>query len=115
MSNFLRSIFQSAGKPLSAQQYKQNFLDLSTPHTLVDVRTSKEFSSGHIAGAINIELQSLMGQLHAIATDLPIVLYCRSGSRSCQAAYTLQQAGYTEIYDLCGLIDWQAAGFDVET
>lgn len=44
-----------------------------------------------------------------------IVLYCRSGRMSAIAAETLISQGYTNIWDLAGgMVDWEAAGFDVE-
>lgn len=44
-----------------------------------------------------------------------IVLYCRSGRMSAIAAETLVSQGYTNIWDLAGgMVDWEAAGFDVE-
>ena len=53
-------------------------------------------------GAINISVQELNGKLNKIPKDKPVVVYCRSGSRSSQAARTLLGAGYTDVYDLGG-------------
>jgi len=48
------------------------------------------------------------------AQDAPIVLYCRSGSMSTQAAQALVSAGYTNVYELDGGFNaWQSAGFDL--
>ncbi len=67
---------------------------------LVDVRTPFEFKSGHLDGALNIPVDQLPRRLDEIARDRPVVLYCRSGSRSRRAAGILAQAGVTDLHDL---------------
>jgi phage shock protein E len=99
---------------ISADQYNDQFVATDTEHLLVDVRTPEEFSSGHIAGAVNIPVQELPQRLGEVATEQPVVLYCRSGNRSAQAATILDQAGYSGVYDLGGIGDWQSAGYPVE-
>lgn len=96
---------------ISPKQYKSDYT--GTPHLLVDVRTPEEFATGHIEGAVNISLQSLPQRLDALPKDQPIVLYCRSGNRSNTAAQMLARAGYTQIVDLGGIIDWRAQGYAV--
>jgi len=74
---------------------------------LVDVRTPQEFANGHIPGAVNMPVQDLerrMGEL--TGKDRPIVLYCRSGARSSNAARMLKSAGYTEVHDLGAMSRW---------
>ncbi len=83
-------------------------------HLLLDVRTPEEFASGHIAGAVNISVEQLAGRLSEVPQDKPVVLYCRSGNRSGQAAQILEQAGYTQIYDLGGIVAWAEQGYPVE-
>lgn len=63
---------------------------------LVDVRTPGEFASGHIPGAVNIPVQDIDGRLDELGSkNRPIILYCRSGVRSAQAARVLANAGFT--------------------
>ena len=83
-------------------------------HLLLDVRTPEEFNSGHIAGAVNISIDELAQRLNEVPQDKPVVLYCRSGNRSNQAAQILDRAGYTEIYDLGGIVNWAQQGYPVE-
>ncbi len=75
---------------------------------LLDVRTPGEFSGGHIDGATNISVQSLSGRLAEVGADKsrPIVVYCRSGRRSNAAMRTLQNAGFTQVYDLGPRTAW---------
>lgn len=83
-------------------------------HLLLDVRTPEEFNSGHIPGAVNISVDQLAQRLSEVPQDKPVVLYCRSGNRSNQAAQILDRAGYTQIYDLGGIVTWQQQGYPVE-
>ncbi|MBO6607364.1 rhodanese-like domain-containing protein [Psychroserpens sp.] len=71
---------------------------------LVDVRTKKEFNSGHIKGAINIDYFSgkFTTDFNRLNKQQPIFIYCRSGGRSRQAAKKLSKLGFEEIYDLKG-------------
>lgn len=95
---------------IDPQQYRASFMAPARPHLLVDVRTPAEFAGGHIEGAVNIPLDSLEQHLDEIPQDQPVVIYCRSGNRSATAARQLAQAGYTDIYDLGGIIAWQNQG-----
>ena len=83
-------------------------------HILIDVRTPEEFASGHIPGAVNIAVDKLAQRLNEVPQDKPVVLYCRSGNRSGQAAQLLDRAGYAQIYDLGGITTWAQQGFPVE-
>lgn len=100
------------GGVINPQEYQSAFA--STDHLLIDVRTPEEFASGHIAGAVNIPLADIQAGTAQIPTDQEVVLYCRSGNRSNQARSILNQRGYTSVYDLGGVIAWQAAGLPLE-
>jgi rhodanese-related sulfurtransferase len=68
--------------------------------TLIDVREPFEFATHHVAGAINIPLQSIpkkMDELREMSG--PIVLYCRSGNRSGMATNFLKSHGFKEVYN----------------
>ncbi|MDD4124120.1 MAG: rhodanese-like domain-containing protein [Eubacteriales bacterium] len=74
---------------------------------LVDVRTEEEYAEGHIPGSVNIPLQSIQ-DIESVATDknTPLFLYCRSGRRSGEAKSTLEEAGYVNVYNIGGIIDY---------
>lgn len=75
--------------------------------TLVDVRTPAEYQQGHVEGAINVPLQALPGGASAIERDHVVVVYCRSGRRSAEAARILAREGY-EVRDLGPMSAWSA-------
>lgn len=104
----------AAMERIRPQQYQADFVQSGAAHLLVDVRTPEEFNSGYIPGAVNIPLQSLQQRMSEIPQDQPVVLYCRSGNRSATAAQMLARAGYEEVYDLGGIIDWQSQGLPVQ-
>ena len=77
-------------------------------YIILDVRTAEEYSEKHIPGAINIPNETIG------ADDIPelpdkdqlILIYCRSGNRSKQAADKLVKLGYTNIVEFGGINDW---------
>lgn len=85
--------------------------------TVVDVRTPAEYAEGHLEGATLLDIQdpSFTERLGELPVDGAYVVYCRSGNRSAAAVDAMRQAGFTEVYDLGGIIDWQAAGLPVVT
>jgi rhodanese-related sulfurtransferase len=99
---------------LTPAQYQAQFQAPARPHFLLDVRTPEEFATGRIPGAANISLQTLAQRLQEVPKNIPVVVYCRSGNRSRTASQTLKQAGYSEVYDLGGIIEWRAQGLPVQ-
>jgi rhodanese-related sulfurtransferase len=84
---------------------------------VIDVREPGEFRGGHIPNARNIPLGQLAGKLKDLEKHKakPVVLSCQTGSRSAQAAATLMQAGFPEVYSLSGGMNaWQQANMPVE-
>ena len=76
---------------------------------LVDVRTPAEYAEGHIPGAINIDWREddFLEQAEAqLDKSRPLMVYCRSGNRSKQAAQKLFNLGYTNVYEFGGIINW---------
>lgn len=68
---------------------------------LVDVRTTGEYASGHLTGAVNIPLHELSARLAELgAKDRAIVVYCASGQRSSRAKGLLKGAGFTNVHNL---------------
>ena len=66
---------------------------------VLDVRTKREFDSGHIKGAINIPVDVLSSNLDKLRKDKPIITCCASGMRSASARGILKSNGFAEVYN----------------
>ena len=83
-------------------------MEEESSYIILDVRTAQEYSEKHIPGAINIPNETIGTE------DIPelpdkeqlILVYCRSGNRSKQAAEKLVKQGYTNIVEFGGINDW---------
>jgi len=78
-------------------------------HIVVDVRRDDEYITGHIPGAVCIPNENIADEKPEELPDLSqiILIYCRSGNRSKQAAKKLADIGYTNIYEFGGIIEWR--------
>lgn len=86
----------------------KELMESETGYIILDARTREEYATGHIPGAICIPNESIGTELPA---ELPeknqlILVYCRSGNRSKQAARKLATLGYTNIKEFGGIMDW---------
>ena len=75
---------------------------------VVDVRTLEEYNEGHIPNAISVPLETIENEAEAKLKnkDDLILVYCRSGRRSREAALKLIEKGYTNVIDFGGIKDW---------
>ena len=83
---------------------------------VVDVRGDDEFREGHIADAIHIPLPALASRAGELEKykDRPLILGCRSGSRSAGACGILSKQGFEKLYNLSGgMMAWQNANLPV--
>jgi rhodanese-related sulfurtransferase len=79
----------------------------------LDVRTPIEFAEGHIEGARLIDFHSgnFENEIAALDKNATYAVYCRSGNRSGQAVKVMQDAGFTNVFNMNGgVIDWANAG-----
>ncbi len=98
---------QAVYHKISAAQAKEK-MDSGEEYILLDVRTQEEYAEAHIEGAILLPDFDILSKA---AEQLPdkaavVLVYCRSGRRSENAANALVGLGYTNIYDFGGIIDW---------
>ena len=104
-----------AAQPTEKASYRQISMEEAvtmmaeeTDYIILDVRRADEYASGHIPGAIHVANESIGT---AEIPELPdknqlILVYCRSGNRSKQAARKLVALGYTNIVEIGGILDW---------
>jgi len=83
-------------------------MEQETDYIILDVRRSEEFAEGHIPNAINVANESIgTDEIPELPDkDQLIMVYCRSGRRSKEAAEKLVKLGYTNIVEFGGILDW---------
>ncbi|MFP6806261.1 MAG: rhodanese-like domain-containing protein [Pseudomonadales bacterium] len=83
---------------------------------VIDVRDSKEFGNGHIAGAINIpaaSIESKMSDLEA-HKDKPIVLVCKIGQHASAVGRKMKAKGFENVRRLSGgMAEWAASNLPI--
>lgn len=95
-------------------------MDVKTLHSMqgvqiLDVRTQSEHSEGHIAGSIQLALQSLASHLDKLDPSKPVAIHCAGGTRSAIASSVLRANGFTNVTNVTGGFGaWAKAGLPVE-
>jgi rhodanese-related sulfurtransferase len=106
----------SAAAPLGVDAFAA---DVARPGTtVIDVRTPAEFASGHLAGAVNIDVQgpAFADTVAGLDPAGHYAVYCHSGNRSASAVAYLRGHGFGSVTELGdGIAAWQAAGQPVTT
>ncbi len=90
MFGILKSLFGST----SSEQIKEM---IANGALLVDVRTSGEFASGSVKGAVNIPLDRVSAQIAKFKNTKGVVVFCQSGMRSSQAKNILEKNGIQNV------------------
>lgn len=90
------------------QEQAKEMMSRDDGHIIVDVRRQDEYNAGHIPGAVLIPNESIGTEKPEVLPDLNqiILVYCRTGNRSKQAAEKLSRIGYTNIYEFGGINNW---------
>ncbi len=84
---------------------------------LIDVRTVGEWEGGHIAKTLNVPLSIIRTQVNALPfeKDKPLVVICRSATRSIPAVRVLEKAGFKDVSQLQGgMISWENSRYPVK-
>ncbi len=94
-------------KQISQDEAKEMMLR-DDGHVILDVRRQDEYDAGHIPGAILIPNEDIGTTPPEALPDFNqiILIYCRSGNRSKQAAQKLFDMGYTNLYEFGGINTW---------
>ncbi len=92
---------------ISSEEAKK-MMDEGNGYLIIDVRRSDEYESGHIPNAINIPNEVIAEEAEDKLKDKDqlLLIYCRSGRRSKEAAQKLVDLGYTNVYEFGGILDW---------
>ena len=90
-------------------------LEGEAPPLVLDVRTSREFASGHVPTARNVPVQELEDVLPDLRREIesgrPVVVYCERGGRASRAESMLRDAGFSSILHLKGdMSGWRSEG-----
>ena len=104
----LTGVTNFAPKTTGYRQEAVNIMQTEENYVILDVRTAQEFASGHIPGAVLLPNETIGTEDIPLLPDKDqlILVYCRSGNRSKQAAEKLAQLGYTNIVEFGGINSW---------
>lgn len=92
-------------------------LTQSKTNVILDVRTPKEYSAGHIAGAKNLDFNSpeFEQALGGLDKTKVYLVHCASGRRSALACEKMKAAGFQNVVEMPdGFRGWEKAGKPVE-
>lgn len=115
---FLSAVLLMSGCSTSAgakEDYQQvtaeeaiSLMEKESGYIILDVRTAQEYREEHIPNSVNIPNESIgMEEIPALPDKGQLILvYCRSGNRSKQAAGKLAALGYTNIVEFGGINSW---------
>lgn len=89
------------------QEEAKKMMDAGEGIVILDVRTREEYESGHIRGAVCLPNEEIEGEPEELPDKTQTILvYCRSGNRSRQAAGKLAALGYERVFEFGGILDW---------
>lgn len=101
--NTSNSTFSKTFENLDAAEFESGIL--KDPETVIlDVRTEEEFLSGHIPGALSLDITggNFSSTLEKLDKMKSYYVYCRSGARSASACYVMAKTGFQKVYNLEG-------------
>lgn len=105
-SKEVKEVKKAEYKKITSDEAKN--IMLTEKPIVVDVRSLEEYNEGHIPNAISVPLETIENEAETKLKnkDDLILVYCRSGRRSREAALRLIEKGYTNVIDFGGIQDW---------
>ena len=99
---------KEAGFQQITQEEAMRIMAEETGYVILDVRTKEEYDGGHIPGAVCVPNEQINCDAPEALPDYDqlILVYCRSGNRSKQAAQKLASMGFTRVYEFGGINTW---------
>ena len=90
------------------QEEAMRIMAEETGYIILDVRTKEEYDGGHIPGSVCVPNEQINCDAPEALSDYDqlILVYCRSGNRSKQAAQKLASMGFTRVYEFGGINTW---------
>ena len=81
---------------------------VESDYVILDVRTKSEYNDYHILNAVLLPDTEIIDRANEVLPDKSkkILVYCRSGRRSKNAAAELAAMGYSNVWEFGGIIDW---------
>lgn len=104
-------------KDISPRQVKDMLDKGKKGVILLDVRTNREYISGHLKNSILIPIQVLKERIDEISAfkDKELIIYCAVGGRSSRTASYLTNSGFNKVYNMSGGINaWSRQGYEIE-
>ncbi|MBQ5671583.1 MAG: rhodanese-like domain-containing protein [Oscillospiraceae bacterium] len=90
-----------------SQEEAMKIMEEEADYVILDVRTQAEYDEGHIPGAVLVPHDTIKGDVPELPDKKQLILvYCRSGNRSKQAAQALADAGYESVVEFGGINTW---------
>jgi rhodanese-related sulfurtransferase len=111
-------------KPQVIDLSPEEFIRLSNPPRLIDVRSSFEYAMFYAPDTVNLSLPRILIGVNSwlrcwvlpqwfqeLPKDEPIALICLTSHRSPIVAKQLTKAGFTKVYNITGgMMEWRRLG-----
>lgn len=102
-------------RQMSASEFR-DALKSDAAAALLDVRSAKEYSDGHLPSAMNIDVleeEAFVNKAKSLEKSKTWYIYCRSGRRSMRAARLMKDLGYSVVNMEGGITAWEKAQLPV--
>lgn len=103
----LIGILAALGLLIGVTGCASNTLEMSSVTAVVDVRTATEFVSGHLQGALNIDVESsdFVNKVRSLDKSGKFLIYCHSGRRAELATQKMKSIGFSDVSNIGGIIE----------